>query len=70
MNPLEALPLEPLLLPACPEKRELIRIAAQRIVDSAKAGRAFDEHALAWAQFFVAHNPPLQRQLGTGEPAA
>lgn len=52
------------------EQRELMRIAAQRVIDDHKAGRRCDKDALAWARNIVAHIKPLGRPLGTGEPVA
>lgn len=52
------------------ERRELMRIAAQRIVDNHEHGRRMaEEETLQWARDFVQFNRPLGRPLGTGEPA-
>ena len=51
------------------EQLELMRIAAQRVVDDHASGARNDPHALAWAQQIVRTTPPLGRPLGTGEPA-
>ena len=50
------------------EQRELMRIAAQRVVDDHKAGRRISQEALQWARQIVATFQPLGRALGTGEP--
>lgn len=51
------------------EQRELQRMAAQRVIDSAEAGRCVDPHSLEWARGVVKTTAPLGRELGTGEPA-
>lgn len=51
------------------EQRELMRIAAQRVIDNAKSGRLVFAETLAWAEHVVATTPPLGRPLGTGDPA-
>ena len=51
------------------EHRELHRIAAQRVIDSAEAGRCVDPHSLEWARGVVRTTAPLGRPLGTGGPA-
>lgn len=51
------------------ERRELFRIAAQRLLDDQKAGRKCDPHALIWAQGVARNIKPLGRALTTGEPA-
>lgn len=50
------------------EQRELMRIAAQRLLDDVKAGHKRDAEAVAWARRIVATHKPLGRPLGTGEP--
>lgn len=50
------------------ERRELLRIAAQRVIDDTASGLRDDPHALAWAQHTVRMIKPLGRPLGTGEP--
>lgn len=49
------------------EKDELFRIAAQRTVDDAAAGRKVDPHWLKQARGIVARVKPLGRPLSTGE---
>ena len=50
------------------EQRELMRIAAQRVVDDHKAGRRISQEALQWARQIVATCKPLGLPLGTGDP--
>ena len=51
------------------ERRELLRIAAARIVENARMGRRIaDAETLQWAKTFLAANPALSGALGTGEP--
>ena len=50
------------------EQRELMRIAAQRVVDAHKAGRRISQEALQWARQIVATFKPLGLPLGTGDP--
>lgn len=50
------------------EQRELMRIAAQRVVDDHQAGRRNDLAALGWAEHVLRNVKPLGRPLGTGEP--
>ena len=51
------------------ERRELMRVAAARIVQNHEQGRRIaDADALQWARDFVSMNAPLTRPLGTGEP--
>lgn len=50
------------------EQRELMRIAAQRLLDDVSAGRKRDGEAVDWARRIVATHKPLGRPLGTGEP--
>ena len=50
------------------EHKELIRIAAQRVVDQHAAGRCVDPSSLGWARSVVEATPALGRPLGTGEP--
>lgn len=49
------------------EQRELFRIAGQRILDDAAAGRKFSAAALADARVWAAY-PRLPHSLSTGEP--
>lgn len=51
------------------ERRELLRLCAQRVVDNATAGRVVDLNTLRWAMDFVECTKPLGRPLGTGEAA-
>ncbi len=51
------------------EKRELLRIAAQRLIDQHATGRKCDPEALNWARGIVRNVKPLGRPLSTGEPA-
>lgn len=51
------------------ERNELTRQCAQRIVDSADAGRLVDPYSLEWARQFVLNVKPLGRPLGAGESA-
>lgn len=51
------------------EKRELMRIAAQRAIDMADTGFPVEAEYLNWCRQFVALNKPLGRPLSTGEPA-
>lgn len=50
------------------ERCELLRIAAQRVVDMHQAGRIVDPHSLEWAQQVVKNIKPLGRPLTSGEP--
>lgn len=50
------------------EQRELMRIAAQNVLNDVKAGRKRDRQAVQWAERIVAQIKPLGRPLGTGEP--
>ena len=50
------------------EQRELMRIAAQRVVDDHTAGRRIGPEALQWARQIVATFKPLGLPLGTGDP--
>lgn len=52
-----------------PEQRELMRIAAQRVLDDHACGRKLRPEALDWAGQIVATVKPLGRPLGTGEPS-
>lgn len=51
------------------ERRELMRIAAQRVVDDHAAGRRIDPEALRWARGIVSRFRPLGRPLGDGVPS-
>lgn len=51
------------------ERNELMRIAAQRLVDHKVAGRRVDPEGLKWAQGIVARFKPLGRALSDGTPA-
>jgi hypothetical protein len=48
------------------ERRELFRIAAQRVVDIAGTGSPVDAYALAWARQVVRNIKPLQGPLSDG----
>lgn len=50
------------------ERRELFRMAAQRLLDDVAAGRKTDPEALQWARQIVKTHKPLGRPLSTGEP--
>jgi hypothetical protein len=60
---------DPETLQADAERAELQRQAAQRTIDRAEAGHEVDPTHLAWCRDVVATIAPLQRPLGTGEPA-
>ena len=61
---------DPAAMHAQAERTELMRIAAQRIVDNHEHGRRMAEaDTLQWAQDFVRFNPRRVEPLGTGEPA-
>jgi hypothetical protein len=50
------------------ERTELLRMAAQRIVDNHEHGRRMaEEQTLQWARDFVRFNPRRFEPLGTGE---
>ncbi len=49
------------------EQRELMRIAAQRVIDDTRVGRKVAPDVMAWAKAWAAIKP-LGRPLGTGEP--
>ena len=49
------------------EQRELMRRAAQNLLDHAKAGRKVDPHGKAWAENVVASIKPLGRPLTDGD---
>jgi hypothetical protein len=50
------------------ERAELMRMAAQRIVDNHEHGRRMaDEETLKWARDFVRFNPRYPAPLTTGE---
>lgn len=51
------------------EQLELMRIAAQRILDDHAAGRKLRPDALDWARHVVDNIKPLGRPLSTGEPS-
>lgn len=52
------------------ERTELMRMAAQRIVDNHEHGRRMAEaDTLQWARDFVRMNPRYPLPLTTGEPA-
>jgi hypothetical protein len=51
------------------ERNELMRIAAQRVVDMHREGRKFDPEALQWARGIVSRFKPLGRPLSDGSPA-
>lgn len=48
--------------------RANVERGAAVLIASARERATVDAHSLKWAQFFVAHNHPLGRQLGTGAP--
>lgn len=50
------------------EQRELMRIAAQRVIRDHETGARDDPFVLAWARRIIAQIKPLGRHLGTGEP--
>lgn len=52
------------------EQRELMRIAAQRVLDDHASGLRNDPSALAWARHVVAHIKPLGRPVGPGGDSA
>jgi hypothetical protein len=61
---------DPRMIRAHAERTELMRMAAQRIVDNHEHGRRMaDEQTLIWARDFVRFNPRRGEPLGTGEPA-
>ena len=63
-------PIDPAVARVLAERRELMRVAAARIVENHEQGRrTADPESLQWAQAFVRANPPLGRPLGTGAPA-
>lgn len=51
------------------EQKELIRIAAQRVLDDAKSGRRYSDEAMAWARHWAA-TKPLGCALSAGVPDA
>ena len=60
---------DPIAARALAERRELLRIAAARIVRNAREGRpTADADTLAWAQRFLGANPPLLGGLSAGIP--
>ena len=60
---------DPIATRVLAERRELLRIAAARIVENARMGRRIaDADTLQWAKTFLAANPALVGALGTGEP--
>lgn len=62
--------IDPVAARVLAERRELMRIAAQRIVDNHEHGRRMAEaDTLQWARSFVRANRPLGRPLTAGEPA-
>jgi hypothetical protein len=61
-------PVDPDIARRLAEKRELMRIAAQRVVDMHREGRKFDPEALQWARSIVARFKPLGRPLSDGSP--
>lgn len=61
---------DPRAIRAQAERTELLRIAAQRIVDMHEHGRRMAEaETLQWAREFVRFNPRYPLPLTTGEPA-
>lgn len=60
---------DPIAARVLAERRELLRIAADRIVENARLGRRIaDADTLQWAKTFLAAYPPLVGGLSTGEP--
>lgn len=51
------------------ERDELLRAAYQRAIDRAAQGQYVNPAHLAEARAWVAAHAPLNRPLGTGEPA-
>jgi hypothetical protein len=51
------------------EQKELVRVAAARVIADHDAGRVVDPYTLRWARHIVEHVRPLGRPVGTGEPA-
>ena len=51
------------------EQRELMRIAAQRVIDDTRVGRKVAPDVMAWAKAWAAIKP-ISRPLGTGEPVS
>lgn len=49
------------------ERNELLRIAAQRLIDDKAHGRKVDPYAYQWAKGIVSRFKPLGRALTTGE---
>lgn len=52
------------------EQRELMRQAAQRVVDNHASGRVIAPETLAWAQHTARLVKPLGLPLSNGEPIA
>lgn len=61
--------IDPVAVRVAEERRELMRIAAQRVVDMHREGRKFDPKALEWARGIVSRFKPLGRPLSDGCPA-
>lgn len=61
-------PIDPAAVARHEERRELFRIAAQRLVDDHAAGRKVDPEGLRWARGIVERFKPLGRALGDGVP--
>ncbi len=51
------------------ERYELMRIAAQNLLDHSKTGKRCDPEALQWARGIVSRFKPLGRPLSDGTPA-
>ena len=49
------------------ERNELMRIAAQRLIDDKAHGRKVDPEAYQWAKGIVSRFKPLGRAVSTGE---
>jgi hypothetical protein len=49
------------------ERNELLRIAAQRLIDDKAHGRKVDPEAYQWAKGIVSRFKPLGRAVSTGE---
>lgn len=67
LAPLEITP-DPVAERALLERRELMRLCAQRTVDMANRGLSVDPIYLAQCEAMVANTPRLRGPLGTGEP--
>lgn len=52
------------------ERDELMRIAAQNLLDHSRTGKRCDPNALEWARGIVSRFKPLGRPLSDGTPPA